>query len=59
MQARLQLGATTPTLLLLPPLVRAHAEGPLAKERPGSPAELRLICSGRFLDSGTTLASEW
>ena len=38
--------------------LQPRAEGALGRDRPGSPSELRLICSGRFLDNGTTLGSE-
>ncbi|KAL6772123.1 FAP287 [Auxenochlorella protothecoides x Auxenochlorella symbiontica] len=32
-------------------------DGPVSRERPGSPAEVKLICSGRFLDDAQTLKS--
>jgi hypothetical protein len=32
-----------------------HAEGPLSKESPTSSADLRLLCSGQFLDNAKTL----
>lgn len=48
----------------LPPLVAGThrldrtAEGPLAGERPASVAEIKLICSGKFLENNVVLGSE-
>jgi hypothetical protein len=36
-------------------LLLGHAEGPLSKESPSAAAELRLLCSGQFLDNAKTL----
>lgn len=36
-------------------LLLGHAEGPLSKENPTSAADLRLLCSGQFLDNAKTL----
>lgn len=41
----------TPVVSVLP----LHAEGPLSKESPTSSADLRLLCSGQFLDNAKTL----
>lgn len=30
-------------------------EGPLSKENPTSPADLRILCAGKFLDNSKTL----
>jgi hypothetical protein len=38
---------------------RAAAEGPLSAERPASPAEIKLICAGKFVDNSVALSSEW
>lgn len=36
-------------------LACCFAEGPLAKETPTSAADLRILCSGQFLDNSKTL----
>jgi hypothetical protein len=41
------------------PCRRAAAEGPLSAERPVSPAEIKLICAGKFVDNSVALSSEW
>lgn len=33
-------------------------DGPLAKESPSSPADLRILCSGQFLDNSKTLKGD-
>lgn len=37
----------------------AAAECPLSAERPASPAEIKLICAGKFVDNSVALSSEW
>jgi hypothetical protein len=34
---------------------RWPSDGPLAKESPSGPADLRILCSGQFLDNNKTL----